>query len=89
MLSELSVKNYEEAERYLLEIPKFTSKNPLEATKGFYQYLFSYALKGKEFENKVIHIAGTNGKGSVCAYLNSILEQAASFLTRMAYLPCA
>lgn len=75
MLSELSVKNYEEAERYLLEIPKFTSKNPLEATRDFYQYLFSYALKGKSFENKVIHIAGTNGKGSVCAYLNSILEQ--------------
>ena len=25
---------------------------------------------------KVIHVAGTNGKGSVCAYLNSVLQTA-------------
>lgn len=75
MLLNLSVKDYEEAERYLLEIPKFTSKNPLEKTRGFYQYLFSYALKGKSFEEKVVHIAGTNGKGSVCAYMNEILKK--------------
>ena len=31
--------NYKEAEQYLNEVPRFTTKNPLEETRGFYQYL--------------------------------------------------
>lgn len=76
MLSELEIKSYEEAERFLLEIPKFTSKNPIDATRSFYQSLFCHALKNQTIEEKIIHIAGTNGKGSVCAYLQSILQLA-------------
>lgn len=67
--------SYEEVEAYLLEVPKFTKKNPLEETKAFYQYLLSEAsgmdMKEADF-GKIIHIAGTNGKGSVCSYLNAV-----------------
>lgn len=61
---------YEEVEAYLLEIPRFTRKNSLEDTKGFLQELGSPCRK-----KTVIHIAGTNGKGSVCAYLSSVLQK--------------
>lgn len=62
---------YQEAEEYIFSIPKFTKKNDPESTGEFYERL------GKPGENsKIVHIAGTNGKGSVCAYLNAILETA-------------
>ena len=62
--------DYEEIEAYLLEIPKFTKKNTLEDTRRFLQELGNPCQ-----EKTVIHIAGTNGKGSVCAYLSSVLEK--------------
>ena len=34
------------------------------------------ALNTPQDTFKVIHVAGTNGKGSVCAYLTSVLRQA-------------
>ena len=33
------------------------------------------ALGNPEFKFKTIHVAGTNGKGSTCAYLSSIIEK--------------
>ena len=62
--------SYAAAERYLLEIPKFTKKNSMENTRRFLNHL------GYSGSRKVIHVAGTNGKGSVCAYLRSILQEA-------------
>lgn len=59
---------YQEAEQYILDIPKFAGKHTLEDTK----YLLRQ-LTGDSGAGKVIHIAGTNGKGSVCAYLRSVL----------------
>lgn len=60
---------YSEAVNYILEIPKFTKKNDALHTKTFLRYL------GNPQENlKVIHVAGTNGKGSVCAYLDGMLR---------------
>ena len=62
--------SYGEAEAFLLEVPKFTSKNNPEDTRKFLQTL------GSPEENcKIIHVAGTNGKGSVCAYLCSVLKE--------------
>lgn len=65
------IRTYKQAEEYILEVPKFTSKNPLEETKGFYRF-----LQGRDYreENlgKIVHIAGTNGKGSVCSFINSV-----------------
>lgn len=62
--------SYEKAERYILDVPKFTSKNGLEDTE-----LFLKILGSPEEGKKIIHVAGTNGKGSVCAYLCSILAK--------------
>lgn len=62
---------YHEAEQYLFKIPKFKKKSTLEDTKAFYEKLGSPAK-----DCKVIHVAGTNGKGSVCSYLMSVLTQA-------------
>ena len=63
--------SYEEAVKYIEEIPKFAGKNTVEDTGRMLSLLTGNSLK-----SKVIHVAGTNGKGSVCAYLRSILTKA-------------
>ena len=60
---------YKEAEEYILSIPKFTKKNKLEHTRLFLEY-----LGNPQEKLKVIHVAGTNGKGSVCVYLDAMLR---------------
>lgn len=62
---------YEEACEYILDIPKFAGKHTLADTKELLG-----RLTGSRIESKIIHVAGTNGKGSVCAYLQSILRAA-------------
>ncbi len=64
------ISTYEEAVEYLYQIPKFTGKSTQEDTKRFYDSLF-----GTKSKANIIHIAGTNGKGSVCAYLRSVLME--------------
>ena len=59
---------YKQAEEYILSIPKFSSKNSMEDTKAFLRF-----LGNPDRELQIIHVAGTNGKGSVCAFLTSIL----------------
>ena len=60
--------NYTEAVNYIETIPKFTVKHPPEHTRELLSRL------GNPQEGiKIIHVAGTNGKGSVCAYLNAML----------------
>ncbi|MBU5481190.1 bifunctional folylpolyglutamate synthase/dihydrofolate synthase [Blautia sp. MSJ-19] len=63
--------NYEEAVAYIEETPKFTTKNKLEHTK---ECLHRLGDPQKKF--RVIHVAGTNGKGSTCAFLTSVLREA-------------
>ncbi|MCM1568387.1 MAG: bifunctional folylpolyglutamate synthase/dihydrofolate synthase [Roseburia sp.] len=65
------ITNYEEAVEYLLDIPRFNGKNTMEDTKAFLQ-----KLGNPDKKLRIIHVAGTNGKGSVCAYLRYILEEA-------------
>lgn len=65
------VYDYEEIVQYLLNIPKFSSKNEADHTKSFLERLGS---PQKAFS--VIHVAGTNGKGSVCAYASAVLVEA-------------
>lgn len=62
---------YEEVCEYILDIPKFAGKHTLADTKEMLG-----RLTGSRIESKIIHVAGTNGKGSVCAYLQSILRAA-------------
>lgn len=60
-----------ECESFLNEIPGFTDKHTIEDTRDFLAFL------GNPDENmKIIHVAGTNGKGSVCCYMTNILNAA-------------
>ena len=63
--------NYEEAVAYIEETPKFTTKNKLSHTKECLK-----RLGNPEKKFRVIHVAGTNGKGSTCAFLTSIFREA-------------
>lgn len=52
----------------MYEIPKFTKKNSLDHTRRLMEEL------GNPARNcKVIHVAGSNGKGSVCSFLYHML----------------
>ena len=63
--------NYKEIEKYILNIPKFRAEGSIEKTRKFYEFL------GKPGQSaSIIHVAGTNGKGSTCAYMNSVLTEA-------------
>ena len=62
---------YEEAVAYINETPKFTTKNSLEHTKECLR-----RLGNPQDSFRVIHVAGTNGKGSTCAFLASVLREA-------------
>lgn len=60
---------YAEAEEYIANIPKFAGKNTVDDTGRMLKLLAG------SVDSRIIHVAGTNGKGSVCAYLRSILMQ--------------
>ena len=59
---------FEKMEKEIYDIPKFTKKNSLDNTRKWLEKLGNPAMK-----KKIIHVAGTNGKGSVCNYLNALL----------------
>lgn len=63
--------NYEQAVEYILNTPKFTKKNPMNNIKALMK-----ELGDCQNNMKVIHVAGTNGKGSVCAFISSVLGTA-------------
>lgn len=56
---------------YIYNIPKFSRKCSLDNTKEMLKRLGNPGL-----DRKIVHVAGTNGKGSVCTYLDSILRAA-------------
>lgn len=60
---------YKEIVTYIEEIPRFTRKHSLAHTSEMLLFLGN-PQNGK----KIIHVAGTNGKGSVCAYLDAMLR---------------
>lgn len=63
--------DYTEAVEYIESIPKFAKKNKPENTLELIR-----RIGHPERRMKVIHVAGTNGKGSVCAFLATILTRA-------------
>lgn len=71
MIRKQSITSFEEAENYINSIPRFTSKNTMEDTKAFL-----HRLGDPDRRMRIIHVAGTNGKGSVCAYMSSVLQAA-------------
>ncbi len=66
-----AIHTYEQAVDYVFNVPKFTTKNTMADTKAFLD-----RLGNPDRALQIIHVAGTNGKGSVCAYMRSILETA-------------
>ncbi len=62
---------YNEACKYILEIPKFSKKTSVDSLK----VLLKEITKEKEIP-QIIHVAGTNGKGSVCTYISYVLCEA-------------
>ena len=66
------ITTYEEAVAYLYHMPRFTEKHSMEDTKA---HLLRLGSPDKRIKN-IIHVAGTNGKGSVCTYLRYCLEEA-------------
>lgn len=61
---------YQECVDYILSIPLFASKLGIENLNRILDI-----MGHPECSYKVIHVAGTNGKGSTCSFLASILEQ--------------
>ena len=66
-----ALREFSAAVRYIDGIPKFVKKNTMADTRAFYRKLSCPCQ-----DSRVIHVAGTNGKGSVCAYLQSVLMEA-------------
>jgi len=64
--------NYESAVQYILNIASEKRSKTDHDTLQKYLDL----LENPEKNMKFIHIAGTNGKGSVCAYITSVLNEA-------------
>lgn len=67
---EVSIMNdtYEQAIEYLLNIPKFAAKTTRENVLSLLE-----RLGNPHKSKKSIHVAGTNGKGSTCAFISQIL----------------
>ena len=59
---------YEEAMKYITEVGNFGSNYGLERTHKLLEY-----LGNPEKDLKLIHIAGTNGKGSTTSMITEIL----------------
>ena len=62
---------YKEARVYLDELSKYGSVLGLDTVRGLLR-----ELGNPQDDLKFIHIAGTNGKGSVLAYTSTILSEA-------------
>lgn len=63
--------NYQEARLYLDELSKYGSVLGLESMRELLK-----RLGDPQKDLRFVHIAGTNGKGSVLAYLSTVLTQA-------------
>lgn len=63
--------NYREAENYIEYLGTLGSKPGLDRIK-----MLCKQLGNPQNDLKFIHVAGTNGKGSVCTYISNILHQA-------------
>lgn len=62
--------SYDECVNYILNIPKFHSKGSLEDVRRLLDQVYTSTSR------RIIHVAGTNGKGSVCSFISSMLQSA-------------
>ncbi len=66
-----NITTFEQAVAYINDVPRFTTKHTIAETRAFLR-----KLGDPDETMRILHVAGTNGKGSVCAYLRYILEAA-------------
>lgn len=64
------IMTYQESVDYILSVPLFASKLGTDNLNRILDI-----MGHPEQSYPVIHVAGTNGKGSTCSFLASILEQ--------------
>ena len=76
----MNITTFKEAVAYLDGMPRFTVKKDPKDTRDLRWFLKK--MGNPEQSLRLIHVAGTNGKGSVCAYMRSVLE-AAGYRTAM------
>ena len=62
---------YTQAVDYLLDIPKFTKNKDNVNLRRILE-----CMGNPDKEIKIVHVAGTNGTGSTCSFINSILRTA-------------
>ena len=67
------INSMEEAVSFLEAIPRFVGEGPEEHFRGLKEFYEFMDLEDPA--RTVFHIAGTNGKGSVCAFLSSLHER--------------
>lgn len=67
----MTVSTYSDICKFIYDLPKFTQKHSPQESREFLQL-----LGNPEQDMRIIHVAGTNGKGSICAYMESILLHA-------------
>lgn len=65
------MQSYTEAVAYIERIPRFAVKSSPETTR-----IWLDLLGEPDRGQRIVHVAGTNGKGSVCSYLAHILREA-------------
>lgn len=72
---------FKNAVSYIMSIPRFSGKTGPEYTKAVLERMYNRADASESLQSgtglynpdcKIFHVAGTNGKGSVCAYLTSL-----------------
>ena len=71
MIKRTTIMDYTACLQYIKKIPWTTRKVGLHRIKALLE-----ALGRPDKDLKFIHVAGTNGKGSVCAMLDSVLRAA-------------
>lgn len=80
--------DYREARVYLEELSKYGSVLGLESMKELLR-----RLGNPQDELRFLHISGTNGKGSVLAYLSTVLSEAGyrtgRYISPLFFLPGA
>lgn len=68
-MEDFNESDYGRAVEFLMSIPRFTHEPTLDTAA-----LLLEMLGNPEKGRKTVHVAGTNGKGSVCAYIDSVLR---------------
>ena len=62
-------REYEKIIQYINDIPQFMQNTGIDRGRALLK-----CLKNPQNNLKIIHVAGSNGKGSVCAYMEAVLR---------------